>query len=300
MAKTNWLSLFPAAEQCSFEYFIDGEAYFSELIMAFNSARGPNHYIYILGWMLNLDFRFSIPGLPGYQTFAKSLYAAAKRKVEIRVLIWDNILYPGSTKIFRDGKHFLQQHGNVKIYTVHNNYSPKRTKILVKSVFDFAKDFTKGFTTSKFILKKWKGVEIQSYLEWVKNSNFSVAAHHEKIVVVNGSDGLVGYCGGFDINSNRIGTSGEPIKLHDVACKVNKEPANKLLEQFLQRWRDCPEKDNQMLRGKPVPNRVVRPEQKRPTANTKKTTTRVQKVGTYNSTGKPDRSLSLAYFKVPA
>ena len=64
-------------------------------------------------------------------------------------------------------------------------------------------------------------------------------SHHQKLLIVKGKDGLIGFCGGVDINRDRIDVTqpdhGEP--LHDVHCRIVGPSAWDLLETFRRRWR---------------------------------------------------------------
>ncbi len=88
-----------------------------------------------------------------------------------------------------------------------------------------------------------------------------VGSHHQKLLVVGTVDGderdLVGFCGGIDINPDRIwprgvshnkhgSTPGAPF--HDVHCSVRGPAAGDLLRIFLQRWADHPQGQS-ALRG---------------------------------------------------
>jgi phosphatidylserine/phosphatidylglycerophosphate/cardiolipin synthase-like enzyme len=66
-----------------------------------------------------------------------------------------------------------------------------------------------------------------------------VASHHQKVLLVKTRQGLVGFCGGIDINADRIMSDqkkspGSP--LHDVHCKIEGPSVYDLLNVFKQRW----------------------------------------------------------------
>ena len=81
-------------------------------------------------------------------------------------------------------------------------------------------------------------------------------SHHQKVLVVRGSRGLIGFCGGIDISADRLRTvavhKGSPF--HDVHCRIEGLAANDLLNVFVQRWSAHPDskkdgKLGQELRG---------------------------------------------------
>ena len=71
----------------------------------------------------------------------------------------------------------------------------------------------------------------------------NIGSHHQKVLIVKGEDGLIGFCGGIDINPDRIretgGTPGAPF--HDVHIRVKGPAAHDLLKIFLERWQDHPD-----------------------------------------------------------
>jgi len=92
------------------------------------------------------------------------------------------------------------------------------------------------------------------------NRTLWFGSHHQKILIVKGSQGLIAFCGGVDINSDRIppcpsasssggsgsgsgsgsGGGGGGSPLHDVHCRIRGPAARSLLLTFVQRWLDHP------------------------------------------------------------
>ena len=77
------------------------------------------------------------------------------------------------------------------------------------------------------------------------NRHLEFGSHHQKILVVKGSAGLIAFCGGIDIHSDRLlktekgpgaGEKGAP--LHDVHCRIQGPAAYDLLKIFVERWQD--------------------------------------------------------------
>jgi len=73
---------------------------------------------------------------------------------------------------------------------------------------------------------------------WMRGTAL-VASHHQKVLLVKTRQGLVGFCGGIDINADRIMSDqkkspGSPY--HDVHCKIEAPSVYDLLNVFKQRW----------------------------------------------------------------
>jgi phosphatidylserine/phosphatidylglycerophosphate/cardiolipin synthase-like enzyme len=81
----------------------------------------------------------------------------------------------------------------------------------------------------------------------------SFQSHHQKLLLVRGSQGLVGFCGGIDLSYDRV----RPVKrhpgspFHDVHCRIEGPAARDLVDVFVQRWTAHPEgaKTKDTLRG---------------------------------------------------
>ncbi|NTX25772.1 hypothetical protein HT746_01170 [Burkholderia pyrrocinia] len=74
-------------------------------------------------------------------------------------------------------------------------------------------------------------------------------SHHQKVLIVNGGQGVIAFCGGVDLHPNRVDASpleavghsrpnGSPQ--HDVHCQVQGPACGDLLDVFNQRWRSHP------------------------------------------------------------
>lgn len=76
-----------------------------------------------------------------------------------------------------------------------------------------------------------------------------IGSQHQKVLIVKGSQGLIAFCGGVDINWDRVqvkapggsssgssssGGGGNPM--HDVHCRIEGPGARDLLNVFIQRW----------------------------------------------------------------
>lgn len=85
----------------------------------------------------------------------------------------------------------------------------------------------------------------------IHDSRFlNFGSHHQKILIVNSSEGLIAFCGGIDINPDRFA-------VHDVHCRIKGPAAGDLLNIFVERWNDHPDhgnldKNKGALRGSPA------------------------------------------------
>jgi phosphatidylserine/phosphatidylglycerophosphate/cardiolipin synthase-like enzyme len=196
---------------------VDGPEAFRSMHAAIRTAINREHYIYLLGWWLDLDEPLdrpvtgpACPSAPrgGPSTIRACFTAAAAAGVQIRVMLWDQ-------------------------------FGTKNTAEV---------DFVNGLVNGAAILDNnqdgiWTG--------------FFVGSQHQKILVVKGTEGLIAYCGGVDINCDRVcppgacrpngsgsvvaassgGSGSNPGQpLHDVHCRVAGPAAMDLLRVFAKRW----------------------------------------------------------------
>jgi len=82
------------------------------------------------------------------------------------------------------------------------------------------------------------------------NETLNFGSHHQKVLVVKGNQGLLSFCGGVDINPDRIAVAsssssgssgGQGTPLHDVHTQIRGPAAHDLLNVFVQRWLAHPE-----------------------------------------------------------
>ncbi|MBI4174999.1 phosphatidylserine/phosphatidylglycerophosphate/cardiolipin synthase family protein [Candidatus Berkelbacteria bacterium] len=69
-------------------------------------------------------------------------------------------------------------------------------------------------------------------------------SHHQKLLVVYGTQGLVAFLGGIDIHPNRINPDGKGMPHHDVHCRIEGPAAWDVLQVFSERWFDHPDRSS--------------------------------------------------------
>lgn len=192
---------------------VDGPETFRALHAAIGTATAPGHYVYLLGWWLDLDEPLDVPSVGlacprsprrGPSTVRALLTAASAAGVQIRAMLWDQT---GGTK----------------------------------NTAEVA--FVDGLTHGAALLDNHQLA-------------FFVGSQHQKLLVVKGTEGLLAFCGGVDVNCDRVcpagscppsGSSGSASgsnagqPLHDVHCRVKGPAANDLLAVFVKRWFSNPD-----------------------------------------------------------
>lgn len=258
-----WRKLFKGATRSKADYLLDGAAYFESVIRAIEQAKTGEHYVYILGWML--DVNFQLVETDTTKTLYDVLKKAAARGVEIRILVWDNLL-PDYGKIFHDWVERLNKLPHTKAMVDEHTFFPEYGKHYLRKA---------GPAVKKAILKigsvlgdfrpdaapQFAAVELgplSANLVLYRMLMFlnapTVGAHHEKVVIVKNATGLIGFCGGIDFNRGRVMTKVMArdhwfSSIHDNACRVEGPAAHELLQRFKRRWHHHPVADKTSLRG---------------------------------------------------
>lgn len=196
---------------------VDGPEAFRAFHAAIKTASRHGHYIYMLGWWLDIDEPLDVPtagpACPpsprgGPSTMRNLLSAASAAGVQVRVMLWD-------------------QTGNSK------------------NTAEVA--FVNSLPNGAAILDNHQSAPV-------------FGSHHQKLLVVKGGEGLIGFCGGVDVNCDRVceagacppgpgssggssiavGASGSGSgggqPLHDVHCRVVGPASHDLLRVFIKRW----------------------------------------------------------------
>ena len=194
--------------------YIDGRDAFRDIVAAIRTTRGQGHFIYLVGWRLIHNF----PLIDGDSTTTiESLFTAASaRNVDIRVMLYHQTQLSGEDNT--DAINFVGQLHTGK--AIHDDR-------VVKG----------GFLPHFF-----------------KPSVPYLGVHHQKVLIVNGTEGLVAFQGGMDLNVDRLHFPGAgPFGLHDVHTRIRGLAAASLWKVFVERWTDHP----QSRKFPPIPSEVI-------------------------------------------
>ena len=220
---SRWHNVVRGAVPCNVEPLVDGTEAFKQMNEA---IRGVNHggFIYILGWMLDIDFL--LPDMSGGKP--ASLYnllndAATQKDVEIRILIWKNPFYT------TENNHALQKinsiKGNVKCFIDDATFGSPKIHAANLALRSGISNLPPVISLALQYFDKWK--------EFVRYTNQrNEGSHHEKIVLTGDAEKLTAFCGGMDINPDRMNV------WHDTHCRLEGHAAWQLWNRFVQRWKD--------------------------------------------------------------
>lgn len=202
------------------EYLIDGQQTFDAMLEAMETATKQGHYILLLGWGLDVNF-----AMAQGKSFLQIVEERATLNVAVRVLLWENV----GSQVF-DAKAKLNalrttKSLDVSCYLDDNTNSPIPGYFPDMDQLPFADKIPFSTIYKKIALKAGHpGLH-------------SLGSHHQKILLVYGNEGLVGFCGGVDIDENRL------WYLHDVHVRLTGDAPKELLKIAEQRWSNAKDDD---------------------------------------------------------
>ncbi|WP_242138818.1 phospholipase D-like domain-containing protein [Sphingomonas sp. TREG-RG-20F-R18-01] len=202
---------------------IDGRETFEEMVSDIRLAQGEGDYIYLLGWDISDDFNM-IPG-DAATTVRALLSAASARNVQIRVILWAKP--PGANFLTVRFVNTLPNGAAIRDDLTANNH-PMSEIDLVKEMVTGGVDGAAAAVLAAIAARDPVAL---------------TGAHHQKVLVIKRGETLLAYCGGLDINRNRLEpvspSTGDPQ--HDVHCRIVGPAAWDLLQTFIMRWRHHPD-----------------------------------------------------------
>jgi phosphatidylserine/phosphatidylglycerophosphate/cardiolipin synthase-like enzyme len=196
------------------EYLIDGQQTFDAMLEAMETATKQGHYILLLGWSIDVNFTMA-----GGKSFLQIVEERAQLGVAVRVLLWENnMLGIGEAERALNALRTTKAL-DVTCYLDDNTKSPLPGYIpgLANVTVTFAGKKIPPLAETLAATAGHPGVH-------------SLGSHHHKILIVYGDEGLIGFCGGVDLDKNRLGY------LHDVHLRVLGGAAKELLKIAEQRW----------------------------------------------------------------
>lgn len=201
------------------EPIIEGPAAHAAVYDAIQTATRRTDFIYLLGWWLDENLPLV---LDDEKSTIRSLFTAkAALGVRIRAMLW-----------WQPGKGRLAISQDIDQVAVKD---PVLLQLLVQLTTEQGwvlpladRSLGQPDQSSHAQIAAWintltdnAGRRVDgAIVDWRTTS--VLGAHHQKLIIVKGGDGLIGLCGGVDINADRVRVvhpdKGEP--LHDVPCRV--------------------------------------------------------------------------------
>ncbi|MEP7361863.1 MAG: phospholipase D family protein, partial [Acidobacteriota bacterium] len=234
-------------------YLIDAEQTFLETIKTIRSTQGPGDFIYLLGWWLSWDLQLDLSD-PQSQ-IGNLLKEASDRGVEVRAMLFTHL----ATDEKATKEHLTDK--RLWLARVLSSLHPiLRTAMLAADVYATRKNLT--LMNEVNVVSYLKINELTHGAAILDRRLRNFGAHHQKAIVVCHGGKLTGFCGGADLNPDRLhprgegpnkagDTSGAPF--HDVHCRIRGPAAYDLLQNFVQRWKDHPDSGTYATPGREGP-----------------------------------------------
>jgi phosphatidylserine/phosphatidylglycerophosphate/cardiolipin synthase-like enzyme len=204
---------------------IDGAETFRSMVQDIRATRGEYDYIYLLGWDLTETFNMA-PGLAPIPTsFAALLREANARGVQSRVMLWAKPAQRGHINRQVTAINRLSHGAALRDDHTANNHPLSAAQIGSILTHGNVNAAAAGFLMATY------GRTLTSLL----------GAHHQKVLVIKRGETLVAYCGGVDINENRLNPVEPNDPQHDAHCRIIGPAAWDLLQTFIKRWRHHPD-----------------------------------------------------------
>lgn len=193
------------------EYLLNHDAFvaFKE---ALDTARpgADQPFVLLVGW--NIDPNTAVPGT--HVTFGQALIEVARRGVPVFVLIWANDSPLGITNV--------RGHIEASAAGLPADHPHRFSSGLEPSYLGINRAWLDAFE------RDIAGVQNIQLVRDSHTKNFGT--HHQKILIVNGTQGLVAFYGGIDITSERI------TSFSDVHARVRGPAAADLYALARARW----------------------------------------------------------------
>jgi phosphatidylserine/phosphatidylglycerophosphate/cardiolipin synthase-like enzyme len=225
------------------QYLIDGRVTYDAMLDAMETADQPGHFVILLGWWLQHEFKFS-----GGKTFLQVARERGELGAAVRVLLYDSPFVDDAVKI-PEMEAFNKLRVDQKL-DVHAQLDDRTSDPFeqhsgiaagIAAVLNSPLVFPWSIPVARYVDR-----ELNARSPAAKTGNpLAYGSHHHKIVLVFGRHGLVGFCGGLDINEDRMGF------YHDVHLRATGSAARELLTIAEQRWDHA--KDN----GRPPTTKIT-------------------------------------------
>ena len=213
------------------KYMIGGGATFREMVGAMRTANQPGHFVYLLGWFLAVDFE--LINQDSSSTIRQIFTDLDALGVQIRVMLWEQWVSAFVKTVLDPVLNRFGKGGTIGYFNIPSPLLFSNTD--ATKFINSLPGKQSSPTTAPSGMGPTAGAITDDRLP-------PAGAHHQKLLVVGGAQGLIGFCGGCDINPDRVlGLGLQAVfapgaPLHDVHCRIQGPAADDLLSVFVERW----------------------------------------------------------------
>jgi phosphatidylserine/phosphatidylglycerophosphate/cardiolipin synthase-like enzyme len=189
-------------------YFVDAHEAYPQFQCEIEKTGGDGDFIYLLAWDLDIDLKLARAG----RSMRELLTERAHKGVKIRLMLDGTIVHGVKNEnVVRWINMELSQYGAAR---------SKLSKVLQPD----------DFTTS---------LQADSRAAAILDDRYpNRGSHHQKILIVKHNGQLTAFCGGMDINRDRVEAVDPGDPQHDVHCRIRGPAAWDLWKIFFDRWND--------------------------------------------------------------
>jgi|ERR1700676_390823 len=236
--------------------FVDGKETLPQFQWEIEQTNGKDDFIYLLGWYLDIDFPFPDFSSPdGAKQQGKPmrqlLTEAGKRKVQIRVML-DGC--PHNPIVNGEAINFVLYGLDAAAgppappppdppppFELIEQHISRRNPEYDAYMKDYNAKYKDQINARRAYAKQSRRTSPDHPdSAGVLDSKYSppLGSHHQKILLVMHGGRLTAFCGGVDINSDRVSRTEKGRPMHDVHCRIRGPAAWDVLQIFLDRWDD--------------------------------------------------------------
>lgn len=236
---------------------VDGNVTFGFILRDVRAAQAPGGFYYLTAWAVDVDV--PLDGTTPETALKKLLHDLVEAGGTARVIVWDTFhvestvlqetvaaAYSLAVLLLIGGAVAVPPAGLIVTSVLLAGHAlwaldvvdPLLEKVTAKLLGDNAAAVEELEVAGAEVL--FDGKVRQTRSDAAPRLYDFVGSHHQKFSVVSGSTGLVAYCGGIDMRTNRLEDARhlDSSPYHDLHCRIAGPAALDLARTFRHRWDD--------------------------------------------------------------